>query len=65
MYSLHSANLPPYEAELSRQAAERHALLTAAKEHRRSQRPASRRRRLLTAQPRPFAVDVAPVSPRC
>ena len=65
MYSLHSANLPPYAAELSRRAADRYALLAAVKERRAAQRPASRRRRLLTARPRGFAVDVAPVSPRC
>jgi hypothetical protein len=45
MYTLHAASLPPYEAELSRQAAERYALLTAAKEQRRSTRPAPRRPR--------------------
>jgi hypothetical protein len=59
MYTLHSASLPPYEAELSRQAAERHALLTAAKEERASRRHASRRPRPVSARPRGLAIDVS------
>jgi hypothetical protein len=34
MYVLHSFSLPPYDAELSRHAAERYAVLTAVKERR-------------------------------
>ena len=43
MYSLHPASLPPYDAELSRRAAARYAVLAAVKERRSQQRHASRR----------------------
>ncbi len=65
MYTLHSAGLPPYEAVLSRRAAERYALLTAVKEQRRSKRRASRRPRVVPVRPHAPAMEVAPVSPRC
>ena len=65
MYTLHSASLPPYDAELSRSAAERYALLTAVKERRAQQRHASRAARIVQARPHVVAVDVPLGSPRC
>jgi hypothetical protein len=65
MYTLHSASLPPYQAELSRRAAERYALLTAVKEQRRAKRHASRRQRVVPDRAHALAMEVAPVSPRC
>jgi hypothetical protein len=54
VYTLHSASLPPYDAQLSRQAAERHALLTAVKEGRRQQRHSAARRRTVAVVARPL-----------
>ena len=66
MYSLTSASLPPYEAELSRRAADRYALLAAVKERRAAQRPTSRRRsRTVPIGSRRLAVDASPGSPGC
>jgi hypothetical protein len=56
MYSLHSASLPPYDAELSRLAAERHALLTAVKERRAQRRRSAPPRRAAVIVARPLTV---------
>ena len=65
MYSLHPASLPPYDAELSRRAAARYAVLAAVKERRSQQRHASRRPRPVRARTRVVATDTAPATPRC
>ena len=64
MYFLHSASLPPYDAALSRQAAERYALLTAVKERRAQRRDAASSRRTPVIVVRPLAAQVGPGSPR-
>lgn len=56
MYSLHPASLPPYDAELSRQAAERHAVLTAVKERRAQRRHSAPPRRAAGIVARPLAL---------
>jgi len=66
VYSFNSTGLPPYEAELSRRAADRYAVLTAVKERRAQQRSASRRRsRAVPVLPRRFAVNASSGSPGC
>ena len=63
MYTLHSASLPPYDAELSRHAAERYAVLTAVKDGGRGS--------VRLASPRSSATGpaasrlISPASPRC
>ncbi|HLL64081.1 MAG TPA: hypothetical protein VK401_13605 [Propionibacteriaceae bacterium] len=64
MYTLHSASLPPYDAGLSRHAAERHALLTAVKERRAQGRSSAPRRRTGVIVSRPLAVHVGSGSRR-
>ena len=65
MYTLHSASLPPYDAELSRHAAERYAVLTAVNERRAQHRPALRRPRVVPITPRRLVADVSSTSPGC
>ena len=65
MYTLHPASLPPYDAELSRQAAARYAVLTAVKEQRSQQRHALRHPRPVPARTRVVAIDASPAIPRC
>ena len=60
MYSLNSTGLPPYEAELSRRAADRYAVLTAVRERRAQQDPTSRRRfRAVPVRFRRFAIHAS------
>jgi hypothetical protein len=56
MYTLHSASLPPYDAELSHQAAERYAVLTAVKQRRAQGRHSAPPRRAAVIVGRPLAV---------
>jgi hypothetical protein len=65
MYTSNPFGLPPYEAELSRQAADRFALLSAVKERRAQQRPTSRRRWAIPVLHRRLAVDAPSGSPGC
>ncbi len=65
MYTLHSASLPPYDAELSRHAADRYALLIAVKERRAQQRDAARRPRAVPVMPHRLAIDASSGSARC
>jgi hypothetical protein len=65
MYTSNPLDLPPYEADLSRQAADRYALLSAVKERRAQQRPTSRRRRAIPVLRRRLAIDAPSGSPGC
>ena len=64
MYALHSARLPPHDVELSRQAAERYAVLTAVKERQALARRSGPPRRAAVIVGRPLAVHAGSSNPR-
>lgn len=65
MYTLHPASLPPYDAELSRRAAARHAVLAAVKERRSRLRHPLRRPRSVPARFHVRGTVTSPTTPRC
>lgn len=65
MYTIHPAAFPTHDAELSRRAAARYAVLTAVKERRSRLRHDLRDPRQIPARPPVPHILALPVSPRC